>query len=200
MNTGMQDAFNLAWKLALVIRGEARDTLLDSYSRERSKVGDMVLRNASLLTDMATLSNPVALAARNLALRVMLGLHAVQHRMATTMSEIDIHYAGSPLSEGKLAGRRLDPAHYDGPPPGSGSAPRWSLYAAHTERATALASRFADLLEPTLRKLDNADQIVIVRPDGYIGFLGGRGQWSAAESYLTGIAANDVATTKPAQI
>ena len=63
MNTGMRDAFNLAWKLALVVRGEARDILLDSYSEERSNVGDMVLRNASLMTAMATLSNPVALAA-----------------------------------------------------------------------------------------------------------------------------------------
>ncbi len=39
MHTGMQDAINLAWKLALVCRG-ASDTLLDSYSVERSAVGD----------------------------------------------------------------------------------------------------------------------------------------------------------------
>ncbi len=45
MNTGMQDAFNLAWKLALVCRGIcAEDPLLDSYSSERSEVGGQVLK------------------------------------------------------------------------------------------------------------------------------------------------------------
>ena len=38
MNTGMQDAFNLAWKLAMVIGGTANATLLDSYSPERSAI------------------------------------------------------------------------------------------------------------------------------------------------------------------
>jgi 2-polyprenyl-6-methoxyphenol hydroxylase-like FAD-dependent oxidoreductase len=42
MNTGMQDAFNLAWKLAMVAHGAARLSLLDSYSVERSAVGDRV--------------------------------------------------------------------------------------------------------------------------------------------------------------
>ena len=72
MNTGMHDAINLAWKLAMVERGQAARSLLDSYSPERSAVGDMVLRNAARLTDMATLSNPVAQGFRNLALRFML--------------------------------------------------------------------------------------------------------------------------------
>ena len=44
MNTGMQDAFNLAWKLALVVRKRCNEHLLDSYSPERSKVGDEVLK------------------------------------------------------------------------------------------------------------------------------------------------------------
>ena len=43
MNTGMQDAIALAWRLALVMRGEGAAGLLDSYSVERSAVGDMVL-------------------------------------------------------------------------------------------------------------------------------------------------------------
>ncbi|WP_174296345.1 FAD-dependent monooxygenase [Sphingomonas bacterium] len=192
MNTGMQDAFNLAWKLALVVRGEARDILLDSYSEERSKVGDGVLRNAKLMTDMATLSSPIALAARNLALRMMLGLHAVQHRMATTMSEIDIHYASSSLSEGKRAGRRLDPKFYSGAPPGSGPAPRWALFAANVEQATAFASRFGGFLEPAPRAPGDPDCLLIVRPDGYIGFSGDRDDWAEAERYLANIAVTDI--------
>ncbi len=46
MNTGMQDAFNLAWKLALVVRETCDEHLLDSYSPERSGVGDEVLKAA----------------------------------------------------------------------------------------------------------------------------------------------------------
>jgi 2-polyprenyl-6-methoxyphenol hydroxylase-like FAD-dependent oxidoreductase len=58
MNTGMQDAFNLAWKLAMVAHGAARLSLLDSYSVERSAVGDRVLRNATQLTELAVMRNP----------------------------------------------------------------------------------------------------------------------------------------------
>ena len=65
MNTGMQDAFNLAWKLALVKNGLAGRALLDSYSTERSAIGDMVLRNAGTLTKAATTRNPAMQAVRN---------------------------------------------------------------------------------------------------------------------------------------
>ncbi len=184
MNTGMQDAINLAWKLALVSRGEAVDALLDSYSPERSKVGDVVLRNASLLTDMATLSNRAALAARNVALRLLLGLHAVQDKMATTMSETNIGYGDGPLSQGRHGGRRLDPRHYRGAPPGSGTAPRWVLFASDTERAGALAERFPTLLEPAPRSPVDQREMLIVRPDGYVGLSANQGGWHEAERYL----------------
>ena len=189
MNTGMQDAFNLAWKLALVARGEAGANLLDSYSPERSKVGDMVLRNASLMTEMATLSNPAALAVRNLVLRLMLGLHAVQERMAATMSETEIGYAGGPLSKGRHAGRRLDPKHHDGTPPGAGTIPRWVLYAEDSARGTAMAKRFPTLLEPAPRMPEHLGELLIVRPDGYTGFSAGQDQWDEAERYLRTLAA-----------
>jgi 2-polyprenyl-6-methoxyphenol hydroxylase-like FAD-dependent oxidoreductase len=65
MNTGMQDAANLAWKLALVQQGLALPTLLDSYTAERGAVADMVLRHASLLTQVATLRNPLLQFIRN---------------------------------------------------------------------------------------------------------------------------------------
>src|SRR6202041_2890928 len=58
MNTGMQDAFNLAWKLALVISKSCGDSLLDSFSPERSGVGDEVLKQAGRLTAVGTLKNP----------------------------------------------------------------------------------------------------------------------------------------------
>ena len=66
MNTGMQDAFNLAWKLALVHRGAGQtEALLGSYSKERGAIGDQVLKAAGALTTLATLRNPIAQFARD---------------------------------------------------------------------------------------------------------------------------------------
>ena len=189
MNTGMQDAINLAWKLAMVVRGEALPGLLDSYTPERSAVGDMVLRNASRMTDMGTLAHPAAQAARNLALRFMLGFHAVQERMAATMSEVEIAYAKSPLSAGHGAGDRLPPQQYDGSPPGSGTAPRFVLFSADKEAGAALAARFPGVLEAAPRTPPDAHSLLIVRPDGYVG-LSARGHgWAEAENYLSLLAA-----------
>ncbi|GJD48645.1 6-methylpretetramide 4-monooxygenase [Methylobacterium crusticola] len=189
MNTGMQDAFNLAWKLALVARGRAGAALLGSYSPERSAVGDAVLRNAARMTDLGTLSNPVAQAARNLAMRFLLGLHTVRDAVATQMSEVEIAYAGSPLSRGPHAGARWDPAHDAGPPPGAGSEPRFLLYAADAERGAALAARFPALLERAPRTPPEASALVVVRPDGYVGLSARGPAWHEAAGYLEALAA-----------
>ncbi|MCJ2049289.1 FAD-dependent monooxygenase [Methylobacterium sp. J-070] len=188
MNTGMQDAVNLAWKLAMVERGQAAEVLLDSYSPERSAVGDLVLRNAGRLTDMATLSNPAAQAARNLALRFLLGLHAIRDRMATQMSEIEIAYAGSPLSAGPGSGARWEPGAYAGPPPGTGGEPRFLLYGTDAARGAALTGRFPSLLEPTSRSTPDRSGLFIIRPDGYIGLSARQAAWDVAERYLQGLA------------
>jgi 2-polyprenyl-6-methoxyphenol hydroxylase-like FAD-dependent oxidoreductase len=184
MNTGMQDAFNLAWKLAMVVHGDAAASLLDSYTPERSAVGDTVLRNATRMTDMATLAHPAAQAARNVAMRFMLGFHAVQQRMATTMSEIEIAYARSPLSRGRHAGDRMAPAEYGGSPPGSGARPRFVLFAADHAGGAALAARFPALLEPDPRLPPDPRRLLIVRPDGYVGLSAPSDDWPEAERYL----------------
>ncbi|GJE69419.1 FAD-dependent monooxygenase [Methylorubrum podarium] len=184
MNTGMQDAVNLAWKLALVLRGAAAPSLLDSYSPERNAVGEMVLRNAGRLTVMATLANPLAQAARNRALHLLLGLPAVRRRMAATMSEIEIAYPASPLSVGPGAGRRWRPEDAAGPPPGAGADPRFVLYAADPERGTALAARFPGLVQPAPRNNPEPGRLHLVRPDGYVGLAAGGNDWDAAARYL----------------
>ena len=188
MNTGMQDAINLAWKLAMVVRGEASRTLLDSYTPERSAVGDMVLRNATRMTDVATLANPAAQAARDLALRFLLGFHAVRDRMASTMSEIEIAYANSPLSGGRHAGDRMPPEQYGGSPPGSGTAPRFVLFAADSARGSALAARFPGVLDPAPRPPPDPRRLLVVRPDGYVGLSAGAEDWDGAAHYLSPIA------------
>ena len=111
MNTGMQDAFNLAWKLALVIRNGCGEHLLDSYSPERSAVGDEVLKQAGRLTAVGTLKNPVLQSIRNLVSHAMFGLSAVQHAFADSMTEVAIGYPNSPLNAHSTHGD-------DGPKPG----------------------------------------------------------------------------------
>lgn len=98
MNTGMQDAFNLAWKLALVVHGHAAPALLDSYSPERSAVGDQVLRNAGLMTKVAILRNPVLRAGRNAILGVLGKNPKLRQRMVNQLTEMDVHYPNSPLT------------------------------------------------------------------------------------------------------
>jgi hypothetical protein len=184
MNTGMQDAINLAWKLAMVMRGNAKERLLDSYSPERNAVGEMVLRNATRLTDMGTLANPVAQSARNLAARFLLGFHAVRNELAATMSEIDIAYRNSPLSSGAHGGARWTPKHYSGSPPGAGGSPRFVLYSSAPSKADGLLKKFPTILEGAAR-LSPDDSTYIVRPDGYVGLSTVAKSWTEVERYLT---------------
>jgi 2-polyprenyl-6-methoxyphenol hydroxylase-like FAD-dependent oxidoreductase len=99
MNTGMQDAFNLAWKIALVHRGLApRSPLLDSYSQERGAVGDMVLHNAGLFTRVAMIRNPALQFLRNHLIAFATKFTAVQQRAIATLTELAVHYPDSPLN------------------------------------------------------------------------------------------------------
>ncbi len=98
MNTGMQDAFNLAWKLALVQRGLASPALLDSYSAERSAIGDQVLRNAGQMTRVALLRNRLLRELRDLAAAALSRLPPVEQHLVDQLTELDLHYAHSPLS------------------------------------------------------------------------------------------------------
>ncbi len=105
MNTGMQDAWNLAWKLALVQSGAAAPQLLDSYGAERGRVGEQVLRNAARLTWVATLRNPLARAVRNAAVALAGRVPALRRAFVRGLSELAIRYPDSPLN-GESSGRR----------------------------------------------------------------------------------------------
>jgi 2-polyprenyl-6-methoxyphenol hydroxylase-like FAD-dependent oxidoreductase len=99
MNTGMQDAFNLAWKLAAVIDGEAGDTLLDSYQAERAPVADSVITFTNRLTKAGTLSG-VPRQIRDVALRMLSRVPAAQRVMAETAEEVNVGYKNSPIAVG----------------------------------------------------------------------------------------------------
>ncbi len=109
MNTGIQDAHNLAWKLAQVHRGLARSRLLDSYHDERHAVGQAVLRGTDAATRVGTVRQPAARAMRDQVARVLSGVEAVQRRAAREVAELTIGYEGSAIvaehSQGILQGR-----------------------------------------------------------------------------------------------
>ncbi len=172
MNTGMQDAFNLAWKLALVVKGLADpETLLDSYSPERSAVASGVLRDSGRLTEIATLKNPVAENLRNFIARHVLGFEAARHALATRLSETSIGYPASPLnagSAGELDGPEPGARFVADEPFGSGSLPRFSLAAAPSREASRILGDFARIMEPELRTPPDPRGAWLVRPDGYV--------------------------------
>ena len=97
MNTGLQDAYNLAWKLALVARGEGTDALLDSYGAEREPVATELLRLTERGTRVVTLRNPIAQALRNQVGSFLTGLDVVQQRLARQVGELSVNYRRSPL-------------------------------------------------------------------------------------------------------
>jgi 2-polyprenyl-6-methoxyphenol hydroxylase-like FAD-dependent oxidoreductase len=96
MNTGIQDAINLAWKLALTIKGRTTPLLLDSFDVERHANAKRLLGFVGPATKMVSLRHPVAVELRRLAMLAasQLGLTAMAARRA---SEIDIHYRHSPV-------------------------------------------------------------------------------------------------------
>ena len=172
MNTGMQDAFNLAWKLALVVHGTCNEELLDSYSQERSAVGDEVLKATARLTTLGTLRNPVAQGVRNLLGHLLLGLTAVQHAIADNITEVSLGYPhsalnGSRLEGGPAPGHRVVPAA-DQTPVGSGATARFALFAERTSAVADLLRRFDGLLDPAIRPPLRQGALWLVRPDGYV--------------------------------
>ncbi len=175
MNTGMQDAFNLAWKLALVCGGAvAAEPLLESYSAERSAVGKMVLADAGRMTAAALLKRRGAQLARNLLAGLLLRLGPGSRLMARKLAELSISYPHSPLNgppqrrvRGPKPGERLAPVPGQAPV-GAGDTPRFALFAAAGDAAAKLAIEFAAMLEPAAR-LPLAEGVAcLVRPDGYV--------------------------------
>ena len=183
MNTGMQDAFNLAWKLAMVWHGRASPGLLDSYSTERSAVGDQVLRNAGNLTRVAMLRNPLLQEIRRLATRSLGRLPALRQHMVDQLSEVDLEYADSPLT-------RAGTGAPSRPAPGQRAVDIALVPGAHglaTLNEILRAGKFAVLsvgvpaaaLPPDLQEFATAAQadanadypgghVWLIRPDGYV--------------------------------
>jgi 2-polyprenyl-6-methoxyphenol hydroxylase-like FAD-dependent oxidoreductase len=201
MNTGLQDVGNLAWKLAMVASGQASDCLLDSYTTERTRIGDQVLRNATAMTHVAVLRNPLGQAARNQAARLFGQTGLVRRRMALAMTQLDLHYHGSPINApavgaGLQPGDRAPDIVLDGPFV-DGHAPRLAdalrdgkllVVTAGTLPPPRHLPPFARAVRPA--NLDNPyalDRHTLVRPDGYIaGVVNSLPALGAALGRITG--------------
>lgn len=98
MNTGIQDAFNLAWKLTLVLKGKADPALLDTYEEERLPVAKMVLDETDGNFKAFWSQNPVFTFLRDHALFQIMSLPAVAEFIFYRGSELNIHYRTSSLA------------------------------------------------------------------------------------------------------
>jgi hypothetical protein len=104
MNTGLQDAWNLGWKLALASQGVAGEQLLDSYHDERYPIGRAILRETELATRSSMIrSRPLAMV-RDLAARLTGELAPVVDWLQTRCAELDLAYP-----EGAAVGERAAP-------------------------------------------------------------------------------------------
>ena len=100
MNTGMQDAVNLAWKLRLAWLGIAAPGLLASYEAERRPVGAHVVRMTTRLTEAAVKGGAVGDRARRLLIPIVTGHEAFAGRVAGDLAELTVGYHDSPLVHG----------------------------------------------------------------------------------------------------
>lgn len=96
MNTGIQDAANLGWKLAAAVQGWAPAGLLDSYQAERHPVGKLVLRSSGALIRMAMIRSAAGRGTRNAVGSALMSLPPVMHRAAGILSGVGIDYPSAP--------------------------------------------------------------------------------------------------------
>ncbi|MDL4777403.1 MULTISPECIES: FAD-dependent monooxygenase [Thermomonosporaceae] len=173
MNTGIQDAANLGWKLAAELHGRAPDGLLDTYEDERLPVGRQVLRVSGALLRMLLLEPRPLRAVRGAAMVAATRMPPVARRMAGTVSGIDIAYP-APRGAHRLTGRRAPDVRLAGEP--------GRLYEALREGRFVLVAAVNDPAVTYLTFRGWAGRVrgavatgstgstVLVRPDGYIAW------------------------------
>ncbi|MEK7339628.1 MAG: FAD-dependent monooxygenase, partial [Verrucomicrobiota bacterium] len=110
MNTGLQDVFNLAWKLALVHKNKASSELLKTYDLERHRVGKTILKTTEYASYMATMHNPIAIWLRNHIISFLNRFSFIRKSLAKRVSQTAIRYPKSFIV--------VDKGHFQGPKAG----------------------------------------------------------------------------------
>ncbi|SDD15526.1 FAD-dependent oxidoreductase [Glycomyces harbinensis] len=170
MNTGIQDAANLSWKLAAVLRG-ADPALLDTYEAERHPVGEAVLRSSGRIIRVAANTSRVARALRGVAIAAALRIKPVMHRLVGEISGIDIRY-GHAHDEHRLVGTRAEDVDLaDGTR--LYEALRGGRFVVLDSAAHESASHDnADAFVANAASASPDDLVRVIRPDGYLGWVG----------------------------
>nr|VTP00064.1 Pentachlorophenol 4-monooxygenase [Mycobacterium riyadhense] len=175
MNTGIQDAANLAWKIDAVLGG-ADDAVLDSYHDERHPIGKRVLLQSGLMARGVTLHPRGARLLRNLLASRLLRVPIVRDAVAGSFAGTTLRYArqadenslvGTRATQIPLAQGRLAPVFVLVREQGAPAVDAWLLQAQRADSGPA----------------------VLVRPDGYIAWAGDsadRAAWNAALARWTG--------------
>ncbi len=167
MNTGLQDVWNLAWKLDLVLRGHGNELLLQSYTAERHPVIAEVIRTTDLLTKAMGTPSRLAQALRDTVIPLLSRLAPFQHAFVDRLSELGVTYRDSPITDGPAA------RYFDQSMRGGGIGSRFQLFIDDEPEpmvrlaARELISAFPDVVD--LRTHRHAD-VTLVRPDGYVAY------------------------------
>src|SRR3989440_2314889 len=183
LNTGVQDAVNLGWKLAQVVNETSADSLLDTYHAERHPVAARVLRNT--IAQVALRRPDERLNALRDIMSELLSMDEPRRRFAAMMSGLDIHYD---LGEGHpLLGRRMPDLDlvtlngnlrvftllHDARPvllnlgePGGFDITPWA------DRVRSIDAKYAGDWELPVVGQVAAPAAVLIRPDGYVAWVG----------------------------
>lgn len=201
LNTGLQDAVNLGWKLALVARGLAPDSLLDSYHAERHPVAARVLRNTRAQIALLRRDDDGRRAAREVVAE-LLAMEEPRRRYGAMMSGLDISYdpgGGHPLHGRRMPDLALSVAGrpvqlftllheargllLDFGGPGrrdiSPMADPWA------DRVTRIDARYDGAWELPAIGAVAAPTAVLVRPDGHVAWVGGGSEGGLSAALTT---------------
>jgi 2-polyprenyl-6-methoxyphenol hydroxylase-like FAD-dependent oxidoreductase len=197
MNTGLGDAVNLAWKLAMVIDGCAPDSLLDTYEAERIAFARRLVATTDRAFTFVTRNGPIARAVRldllpRLLPEVMHG-EAARRRLFRTVSQIEIEYRDSALSRGHAGrvhgGDRL-PWVPDNFAPLASLDWQAHIYGGAAERLQMIAQRLCVPVHvlPWSEEAKAAglasEALYLVRPDGYVALADRHADALRLETYL----------------
>jgi 3-(3-hydroxy-phenyl)propionate hydroxylase len=196
LQTGVQDAVNLGWKLAQVVKGTSPESLLDTYHAERHPVAARVLR--STMASIVLRREDERTKALRDTMSELLGMDEPRRRFAAMMSGLDIQYD---LGEGHpLLGRRmpdLDLITADGPlrvftllhdarpvllnlgEPGGFDITSWA------DRVKLIDARCVGTWELPVLGAVTAPNAVLIRPDGYVAWVGDPTQLGLAGALTT---------------
>ncbi|MET9656450.1 FAD-dependent monooxygenase [Streptomyces sp. NPDC006510] len=182
MNTGLQDAANLSWKLAAVLRGHSADpeALLDSYHAERHPVGTRVLRSSGALVRLAMARTPLQRTVRTIAAKVLSAIRPASDKAIGMVSGISIAYPAPRGAHPLTAKRAPDLSLREGR---LHQLLRDGTFVLVTPGGAATPASPTPLVHAHWR--GDRTTTLLVRPDGYIAWASDHADPAALRAALT---------------